>query len=289
MAAGKERADYGANSRPCILVVGHLTEDRTPEGPRLGGAAAFAGLLAHRFGAPVRILTATDAAFPYLDPLAGIQVHRLPSRQRTRFENRYREDGCRDQTILSRAAPIAEGEVRRAVEELPRGSAVLYGPVADELEGFEPLPRPSGSGALAGAAPQGLLRRWDARGRISIGWPPGISRRLAALDLVSLSEAELPAGENLTIPLLAITRGRRGAVLRRPGHPDTEIPAARCAEVDPTGAGDVFATALFVSLWRGLPVERAAPLAAAAAAISVESPGTSGVPTLEEATARIRA
>lgn len=174
------------------------------------------------------------------------------------------------------------------MEALPEGSAVLYGPVADELEGFATLPRPSGSGALAGAAPQGLLRRWDAEGKVSVGWPPGISRRLAALDLVSLSEAELPAGENLIVPLLAITRGRRGAVIRRPGTPDTEVSAAPGAEVDPTGAGDVFAAALFVSLWRGLPIERAAPLAAAAAAISVESPGTSGIPTLEEARARIR-
>lgn len=72
MAAGEMRSDYGSHSRPRLLVVGHLTEDRTPEGPRLGGAAAFAGLLAHRFGAPVMILTATDAAFPHLAALAGI-------------------------------------------------------------------------------------------------------------------------------------------------------------------------------------------------------------------------
>ena len=276
-------------AEPRILVVGHLTEDLTPDGPRIGGAAAFAGILAYRFGAPVTILTATDAAFPYLDALAGIPVHRLPSPQRSRFENRYREDGTREQTMLSRAAVIPKAEVQRAVGALPPGSAVFYGPVADELEGADPLPRPPGSGAFAGSAPQGLLRRWDPQGRISVGWARGVSERLAELDLISISESELPAETDPRIPILAITRGRRGAVIRRRGHPDTEVPAAPGAEVDPTGAGDVFAAALLVSLWRGLSVERAGPLAAAAAAVSVESPGTRGVPTLEEATAREKA
>ena len=36
-----------------------------------------------------------------------------------------------------------------------------------------------------------------------------------------------------------------------------------------------------------MPAERAARLAAAAAAISIESPGTEGIPTLEEANARL--
>jgi len=57
--------------------------------------------------------------------------------------------------------------------------------------------------------------------------------------------------------------------------------------VDPTGAGDVFAAALFIGLWSAMPAERAARLAAAAAAISIESPGTEGIQTLEEANARL--
>ena len=60
------------DSRPRLLVVGHLTEDVTPDGPRLGGAAAFAGLLARGFGVPTAILTAADAAFPYLDSFTTV-------------------------------------------------------------------------------------------------------------------------------------------------------------------------------------------------------------------------
>lgn len=267
--------------------MGHLTEDRTPGGPRLGGAAAFAGLVAHRFGVPAAILTAVDAAFPYLDALAGIAVNRVRSRDRTRFRNRYRSDGSREQTILSRAAVIPESGIRRAVTELPPGSAVLYAPVADELGGRDALPRPRGRGALAGAAPQGLIRRWDAAGRVSTHWSALALGRLAGLDFLSLSETEFPEGGGLDAPLVAVTRGRHGAVLRRSRFPAVEIPPSPGAEVDPTGAGDVFAAALFIGLWSAMPAERAARLAAAAAAISIESPGTEGIPTLEEANARL--
>ena len=267
--------------------MGHLTEDLTPDGPRLGGAAAFAGLVAHRFGVPAAILTAVDAAFPYLEALAGIPVHRIRSRNRTRFRNRYRSDGSREQTILSRAATIPESEIQRAVTGLPPGSAVLYVPVADELGGRGALPRPPGQGALAGAAPQGLIRRWNAAGRVSIHWSARALERLAGLDFLSLSETEFPEDTGLPVPLVAVTRGRHGAVLRRLGLPAVEIPASPGTQVDPTGAGDVFAAGLFIRLWNGAPAEDAARLAAAAAAISVESPGTGGIPTLEEASVRL--
>ena len=268
--------------------MGHLTEDLTPGGLRLGGAAAFAGLLAHRFGVPAAILTAVDAAFPYLEALAGIPVRRIRSRNRTRFRNRYRSDGSREQTILSRAATIPESEVHRAVTELPPGSAVLFVPVADELGGRGALPRPPGPGALAGAAPQGLIRRWNAAGRVSTHWSARARGRLAGLDFLSFSETESPEDMGLPVPLVAVTRGRHGAVLRRPGLPAVEIPASPSVQVDATGAGDVFAAALFIGLWNGAPADDAARLAAAAAAISVESPGTEGIPTFEEASARLR-
>ncbi|MDE2972565.1 MAG: PfkB family carbohydrate kinase [Acidobacteriota bacterium] len=267
--------------------MGHLTEDVTPDGPRLGGAAAFAGLLARGFGVPTAILTAADAAFPYLDALTGIRVDRIRSANRTRFRNRHRPGGSREQTVLSRAATIPEPEIHRAVAELPPGSAVLYAPVADELGGRGALPRPRGRGALAGAAPQGLIRRWDDAGRVSTRWSARALGRLTGLDILSLSEAEFPDSIGLSVPLVAVTRGRRGAVLRRSGSPAVEIPASPGVEVDPTGAGDVFAAALFIGLWCGAPAEEAARLAAAAAAISVEFPGTEGIPTLEEARARL--
>ncbi len=275
----------GGLGEPRVLVVGHLTEDLVAGGSRLGGAAAFAGLLAHRFGAPTTVLTAVDPDFPFLPEFEGIRIRRVRSDERTRFENRYAPDGTREQRIRSRAAPIPGARLAREVGALPEGSAVLYAPVADEL-GEGPLPRPAGPGGFAAAGPQGLLRRWDQDGRIRLAWPPGLAGRLTGLDLVSLAEAEAAGAPDLPVRLLAITQGERGALVRRPGRPDLRIPPARAAERDPTGAGDVFAAALAVSLWSGTPLREAGRLAAAAAALTVESPGTAGVPSLAEAARR---
>ena len=293
---------------PRVLVIGHLGEDRTPAGPRLGGAAAYAGLLFHRWGLPTEILTAADAGFPFLEGLAGIALTRRDSPTRTVFENRYRADGSREQRLRSRAAPIPESAVRRAVAALPPGSAVLYAPIADELPGAGPLPRPVGAGSFAAAVPQGMLRRADPEtGRITLAAPDDLARRLSGLDLVCLSEEEvriaglrsaddgrLAADRGPRRPPLAITKGAAGAVLLGPSPPAPAeaaprpivVPAFPAKAVDPTGAGDVFAAALLSGLHRGETPRDAARLAAAAAALTVEAPGVAGIPGRAEAEAR---
>ena len=275
-------------------MVGHLTEDAVPGGSRLGGAAAYAGLLSHRSGLPTTILTAADRGFPFLPLLRGIRLLRSPGRGRTRFENRYSHAGSRRQRLLSRAAPIPERAVARAVAALPPGSAVLYAPVVDELGGTGVLPRPASPGgrdrgggsvrgAMAGAIAQGFLRRWNRDGAVSVHWPAGIGRRVSGLDLVSLSEEEIPPGAKLPVPILAVTRGRRGARIRRTERPDVTVAAFPAQAVDPTGAGDVFGASLFLSLWLGVPLERAARSAAWAAARTIQAPGTAAVPDLGKA------
>lgn len=299
---GRAGGEYGnpPDGRLRAVVVGHLTEDLTPDGPRLGGAAAYAGLLLSRWGAAVRLLTAVDDGFPFFGDLAGIALDRIESPERTRFENRYLPDGTRRQRLLSRAAPIPAAAVREAVGALPPGSLAVFAPVTSELTRVGPLPRPPGPGALAAAIPQGLLRRVDGRTRsVSLAAAGGFAGRLAGMDLVCLGDEEsraagarswldaAPAERN---PMLAVTRGAAGAALLRRGAPDLRVPAIRATAADPTGAGDVFAAALAFGLWRrDSPPEEAARLAAAAAALTVESPGTAGIPTRAAAAARLAA
>ena len=303
-STGEPRAGGGYGKpppdEPRALVVGHLTEDLTPDGPRLGGAAAYAALLLARWGVRVRILTAMDARFPFLGDLAGIPVDWMESRDRTRFENRYLPDGTRRQRLLGRADPIPAGVVREAVRALPTGSLVVFAPVTSELSGLRRFPRPPGGGAFAAAIPQGLLRRVDGRSRsVTLSSGGGFAERLAEMDLVCLGDEEARvAGARSWLAeaapereaVLAITRGAAGAALLRRGAPELPVPAVRATVADPTGAGDVFAAALAFGLWRrDSPPEDAARLAAAAAARTVESPGTAGIPTRAEAAARLAA
>ena len=46
------------------LIIGHLTYDLTPSGPRIGGTAAYAGLTAHALGLRVGIVTSWGGELP---------------------------------------------------------------------------------------------------------------------------------------------------------------------------------------------------------------------------------
>jgi sugar/nucleoside kinase (ribokinase family) len=64
------------------------------------------------------------------------------------------------------------------------------------------------------------------------------------------------------------------------------VPVHPAAEVDPTGAGDVFATAFLVSLARGDDLAAAGAFGAAAASIVVEGVGPAALSRLGETAAR---
>jgi ribokinase len=61
------------------------------------------------------------------------------------------------------------------------------------------------------------------------------------------------------------------------GVEDHPAPAGEAAAVDSTGAGDIFAAALFVELYRGAGVADAVRLASTAAALSLDGSGLDAV------------
>ena len=81
------------------------------------------------------------------------------------------------------------------------------------------------------------------------------------------------------VPLLVATDGQHGATLFEHGiiHHFSAYPAQ---QVDPTGAGDVFAAAFLTHLFRYGDPARAVDFANCTAAFSIEQPGTQGIPTL---------
>jgi sugar/nucleoside kinase (ribokinase family) len=82
-------------------------------------------------------------------------------------------------------------------------------------------------------------------------------------------------------PLLAVTTGRMGGVLFINGEP-VQVPALNVDEVDPTGAGDIFAAVFFDALLHEVPPVEAARFAACVASGSVTRVGLNGVPTAED-------
>ena len=88
------------------------------------------------------------------------------------------------------------------------------------------------------------------------------------------------------VGLIVLTEYRDGSTIYQRQEDgsilQSKIPPRAAIEVDPTGAGDVFATAFVIRLQETGDPLHAARFANIAASLSVEHPGVTGVPTHEQ-------
>ena len=285
---------------PTFLTIGHVTRDLLPNGAfSLGGTATFAALTAYHLGLDAAVVTRADelllAQLP--ERLPGIALAARSAPVTTAFENTYDASGFRTQYLRERASLLDLVDIPRAWQAAP---LILLGPLAQEIPPtlVQGLPRPTGS--LLAATPQGWLRRWDADGRV---WPTPWEQAemlLPLLDVLILSHDDLlPFAENrrdmadamlaswsMRVPLLIATDGRYGATLFERGR-TTRFPAYPALEVDPTGAGDVFAAAFLTHLHQHGDPHAAIHFANCVASLSIEHPGITGIPTHEQIQGRL--
>lgn len=261
------------------LVIGHLTVDQTPDGPRLGGAATYAGLTARALGLRVGIVTAVGADAP-LEPLQDVSVAGFQVDECTRFENIYTPAGR-----LQYLRAVAPALAYYHVPEAWRSAAIVHlGPVAQEVDPGLVRSFPS---ALIGVAPQGWLRQWGEDGQVSVGEWPEAGFVLERAGAAVISREDLGGDEERIDELvavsrvLAVTEGSNGARIYWNGDVRRFRPP-EVKEVDPTGAGDVFAAAFFSRLHTTRDPWEAGRFATRLAAVSVTRPGLLGVPTPAE-------
>ena len=285
---------------PEFLTIGHVTRDIHPDGSfSLGGTVTFAALTAYSLGLASAIATcADDSLISALSAqLPGISVAVHSSQQTTTFANSY-ANGFRTQYLQARADEQPGEDVPEQWREAP---IVLLGPLAQEIATSFVSLFQRRAGRIIAATPQGWLRRWDEQGRV---WPTpwkAAEEVLPMLDVLILSHDDLLPVANgdrtaadvilsrwsLSVPLLVATDGRHGATLFQHGAIE-RFPAYPAQEVDPTGAGDVFAAAFLTHLYRHGDPGAAVQFANCAASLSIEYEGISGIPTLERVEERIR-
>ena len=193
------------------LVIGNLTCDLTPAGPRIGGTAAYSALTAHALGLRAGIVTAWGGEVA-LDRLDGIQVVTIPAEHSTTFENLYTAAG-RVQYLHHVAPALLLDHVPAAWRQTP---IVHIGPVAQEAKA---LVDGNLASALLGLTPQGWMRTWDGDRRVRpCAWPEAaemLSKAGAAvvsLEDVGGDEEEIEAMA-LACRILAVTEGPAGARL----------------------------------------------------------------------------
>lgn len=273
------------------LAIGHVTRDLTPGGPRLGGTATYSALTARALGLRVALVTSMpDSLTALTAPLDGVRVANLPAEMATTFENAYTPAG-RQQILSACAAPLTLESVPAAW----RSARVVHlAPVAGEVPAAL-------AAALRGTClcvtPQGWMRHWDEAGRVSFrGWE-GAAEVLAHADAVVLSIEDVAGDEALAdryarqARVAVVTRGARGSTLYVGGEVQA-IPAPPVQEIDPTGAGDVFAASFFARLCATGDPLTAARFATLLASDSVTRVGLAGIPTpaaIEAAEAQLAA
>jgi hypothetical protein len=261
------------------LIIGHVTSDVAPEGHRMGGTAAYAGLTALAYGVPTSLVTSCSLSCD-LSPLEGILIHKVLSGKLTVFENRY-NGGVREQWVRSIAEPLGPVHVPKS---WVAHAIVHLAPVAGEVKpGLMDLFHQS----LCCVTLQGWMREWDSSGRVRPTLRPEAveAARNAHVSVFSMDDVggdAARAGRLAALsPAAAVTDGERGCRVYWRGE-TRAFPAPKVEVVDPTGAGDIFAAVFFLRLKETGDAWEAGRMAVALASRSVTREGLGGIPTRAE-------
>lgn len=266
-------------------VIGHVCHDWSPNGNLLGGTASYAALFAKKMNLETQVLTSFGNDFEFEETFHKINLQVIPSLQTTFFKNIY--DGfARQQFLLKKANNILPNHI---TTDLKNAKMVLLGPIANEID-FKILEKFENS--LIAICPQGWMRRWDKDGKVHHeileNW-----KAFEKADLVIMSEEDINFQMDL-IPRLAalfkilvITKAEKGADVYFKNNKHT-FPSFKSNIVDPTGAGDIFATAFLIRYYETKDILQAGIFANAAAAFCIEKKGINGLATRKDILKRIR-
>lgn len=259
------------------LAIGHVTEDVWASGNTPGGGVMYSSRSARALVDDVGVLTAAGEQFDWTAVFPGIRIFRIPTPTTTQFENRY-ANGKRTQITRPTERRLMAADLSADLRE---AEVIHLAPVCNEVD-----PRivdVASPASFIGVTPQGWLRRWDASGRVVAGPWEDADRVLARSDAVVCSIDDI-AGDwsvaeawSARTRLLVVTVGERGcyAYIHGASH---HVPAPQVVELEPTGAGDIFAATLFIALRDGATALDACAYACCIAAQSVTRPNLAGLP-----------
>jgi sugar/nucleoside kinase (ribokinase family) len=261
------------------LVIGYICKDLLPKGYSIGGTVAYSALTASNLGQRVAIVTSAAPDLDFQSKLRGIQVHVQDSPATTTFENLYFQ-GARQQFLRNVAARIHAEAIPPAWRQ---ASIVHLGPLAQEMD--ESLAN-FFSDALLAATPQGWMRQWDEAGRVR---PKQWDERALpdSVQIVIFSKEDIGGDESRfeacarRFKIVIMTDGRHGATVACEGEV-RHFPAHPTVEIDPTGAGDIFAAAFLVAFRETGDPWRSACFANCVGAASVTRSGLAGIPMPHE-------
>ena len=262
-------------SAPDFVAIGHVTLDRFGESTRPGGSALYAAVTAHRLGLSVGLLTSHGDDFPLEVIPPKIEVVTVPAADTTLFEHRHEPSG-RVSHVRAAASPLTADDVP---EDWRDAALSLLAPVVDEVD---PMIAALFTDGAVGAAAQGWVRQVQPDGLVVPRVWSLPERLLQSVQALFLSREDIRGQEAEVaewfqrMPVGVLTADRTGALLFVNGE-RYEIEPRPAREIDPTGAGDVFAATFLVQYQRDGDPWLAAAAAACAGSLAVEGEGWSAV------------
>lgn len=222
-------------------------------------------------------------AFGAISDVRGPQDGELP-----RYANSYDNQGNRRQFLLAEGSPL---EVVPYLRPEDRPDVVLFTPGFHEFRSAPLRFRD----ALVGISLQGPLRALTGRQRvIPHSHPLKVADRFVRPGwIVFFSEEDTNQPEELAAHIASLravavlTRGYNGATLFDSDGSHHHWEAIPADPVDPTGAGDCFASAFMFRLAETEELESAMRFALAAGSLAVEGPGLAGIPNRQAIEARM--
>ncbi|MDM8528877.1 PfkB family carbohydrate kinase [Anaerolineales bacterium HSG24] len=266
--------------KPDYLAIGHITKDNLPSGAILGGTCSYSALTAHKLGLKSAIVTSAGPDIPSLDMLSGVLLEVKPAAQSTTFENVY-QDGQRHQKWLATALELSLADVPAAWRDTP---IVHIGVLSQEIS---PQICRQFSNSLICVTIQGWLRGQDEQFNVIYRAHPELNDYLVDIDILVVSFADLFGDQTLldffvaNVGLVVETLGPKGCRVYHQRQ-ITHVPICPEIEIDPTGAGDIFAAAFFIRYNQTKDPLMAAQFANATASLSVGSVGLTSIPTLAQ-------
>jgi sugar/nucleoside kinase (ribokinase family) len=186
----------------------------------------------------------------------------------TVFAHRYSADGTRHQTLLRRAPTIPAAAIPVSWHDV---DILHVAPVLDEVSAVTVA---AVSAGFVGLTAQGFMREAPIGRPVRPKMPTVPEALLERAHGIVVSTEDIAAAPDWPGRVarpgrwVAVTDGPRGAILFIGGR-RIHQPAFRAQSIDPTGAGDIFAAALFIQMAEGVAPDQALRFAAAAGAWSV--------------------
>ena len=272
---------------PDFLAIGHFCQDVTPNGYTIGGGAAYSTITARNLGLETHAVTSVAGDFNRQNPvLDQINVTYHESAETTIFDNQYDQYGKRRQMILGVGGNLKPGHIPI---ELQNTAIVYLCPIANEVD---PELAKCFKHSLIGITPQGWMRQWNTSRQVRPKRWDLAEVILTHTDILVLSDEDIlanPKDLNMYIQwakIVVLTKGKNGATLYENGQ-IIESPAYSVKEVDPTGAGDVFAAAFLINYYETGSSVSALNFAHCVASFAVEGKGLTNIPMLEQVKNRI--